>query len=145
MSRLTSRALGALALGASAAALSGCAVIGGDSATAGITAEGDLSETYGLVSPGTLTVCSDVPYPPFEFEQDGELTGYDIELVRALAEDLGLGLEIVDTSFEAVESGASLTGCDLNASSISITEPRQRVMAFTLPYLDDDLVLVANR
>ena len=69
-------------------------------------------------------MCSDIPYPPFEFEQDGELTGYDIELVRALAEDLGLGLEIVDSSFEAVESGASLTGCDLNASSISITEPR---------------------
>ena len=144
MSRLTSRALGALALGASAAALSGCAVIGGDSASAGIAAEGDLSETFGLVAPGTLTVCSDIPYPPFEFEQDGELTGYDIELVRALAEDLGLGLEIVDSSFEAVESGASLTGCDLNASSISITEPRQRVMAFTLPYLDDDLVLAAS-
>lgn len=51
----------------------------------------------------------------------------------------------MDTSFEAVESGASLTGCDLNASSISITEQRQRVMAFTLPYLDDDLVLVANK
>ena len=145
MSRFTTRALGVLALGASAAALSGCAVLGGDSASAGITAEGDLSETYGLASPGTLTACADIPYPPFEFEQDGELTGYDVELVRALAEDLGLGVEFVDTSFEAVESGASLTGCDLNASSISITEQRQRVMAFTLPYLDDDLVLVANK
>ncbi|MCK6095363.1 ABC transporter substrate-binding protein [Micrococcus sp. EYE_162] len=145
MLRTPSRAVGALTLGVGALALSGCAVIGGDAGTAGVVSDADLSSTYGLVSPGTLTVCSDIPYPPFEFEQDGELTGYDIDLVEAVAEELGLGLNVIDSSFEAIESGASLTGCDLNASSISITEARQRVMAFTLPYLDDDLVLVAKK
>ncbi|MDY6055256.1 ABC transporter substrate-binding protein [Micrococcus sp.] len=145
MSRTPSRALGALSLGVSAALLSGCAVIGGDAGTTGMTAEGDLASTYDLVSPGILTVCSDIPYPPFEFEQNGELTGYDIDLTRAIADDLGLTLQVVDSSFEGIESGASLTGCDLNASSISMTEARKRVMAFTLPYLDDDLVLIAAR
>lgn len=145
MSRTPSRALGAASLGLSALLLSGCAVLGGDTGNAGITAEDDLSQTYDLVQPGTLTVCADVPYPPFEFEQDGKLTGYDMDLTAAIAENLGLALNVVDTSFEAVESGASLTGCDLNASAISITEERQRVMAFTLPYLDDDLVLIAKK
>lgn len=145
MTRTPSRTLGALTLGVGALTLSGCAVLGGDSATAGVVSDGDLSSTYQLVSPGTLTVCSDIPYPPFEFEQDGKLTGYDMELVGALAEELGLGLNVIDSSFEAIESGASLTGCDLNASSISILDSRQRVMAFTLPYLDDDLVLVAAK
>lgn len=139
------RTLGALALGVGALTLGGCAVLGGEAGTAGIVSDADLTSTYELVSPGTLTVCSDVPYPPFEFEQDGQLTGYDIELTKAIAEELGLAHTVIDSSFEAIESGASLTGCDLNASSISITEPRQRVMAFTLPYLDDDLVLVASK
>ena len=141
----SSRAFGALALGAGALALSGCAVLGGDSGSAGIVSDADLSSTYELVSPGTLTVCADPPYAPFEFEQDGVLTGYDIELSRAVAERLGLGMDVVDTSFEAVESGASLTGCDLNASGISITPARQRIMAFTSPVLDDDLVFIAAK
>ncbi|MCG7423312.1 ABC transporter substrate-binding protein [Micrococcus porci] len=145
MPRTPSRALGAVGAGLSAALLSGCAVIGGDAGTTGPLAEDDLRATYRLHEPGVLTVCADVPYPPFEFEQDGQLTGYDIDLTRKLAETMDLQLKVVDTSFEAIESGASLTGCDLNASAISITEPRQHVMAFTLPYLDDDLVLVARK
>lgn len=143
MTRIHSRLLGAVGLTASAALLTGCAVLGGDSGVAGVVSDDDLSTTYNLVQPGVLTVCSDIPYPPFEFELDGELTGYDIQLVHAIAEELELGVNVIDSSFEAIESGASLTGCDLNASSISITEQRQRAMAFTLPYLDDDLVLVA--
>lgn len=145
MIRIPSRALGALTCVVGAFALSGCAVIGGSSSDVGLVSDDDLSSTYNLVEPGVLTVCSDIPYPPFEFELDGELTGYDIQLVEAVADSLGLGVNVIDSSFEAIESGASLTGCDLNASSISITETRQRVMAFTLPYLDDDLVLVAKK
>jgi polar amino acid transport system substrate-binding protein len=126
-------------------ALSGCAVIGGQSTAQAVGSDEHLSSSYQLVQPGTLTVCSDIPYPPFEFEQDGEITGYDIELVEAIAEKLELQVNVIDSSFEAIESGASLTGCDLNASSISITDERQRIMAFTSPYLDDDLVLIARK
>lgn len=145
MSRTHHRAVAVAALCTGALALSGCAVIGGTSSSKAVGSDEHLSSSYQLVEPGTLTVCSDVPYPPFEFEQDGKITGYDIELVKAIAEKLELDVNIIDSSFEAIESGASLTGCDLNASSISITEARQRVMAFTSPYLDDDLVLIARK
>lgn len=145
MSRTHTRAVAVAAACTGALALSGCAVIGGTSSSKAVGSDEHLSSSYQLVEPGTLTVCSDIPYPPFEFEQDGEITGYDIELVEAVAEKLELGVNIIDSSFEAIESGASLTGCDLNASSISITEARQRVMAFTSPYLNDDLVLVARK
>lgn len=132
-------------VGAGALTLSGCALIGpqlGDTAAA----EADpLVESLDLVNPGQLTVCADVPYPPFEFQQGSELVGYDIDIVQRIADDLGVPLTVVDSSFEAIESGSSLTGCDVNASSISITEPRQQVMAFSVPYLDDDLVLVAEK
>ncbi|WMY78342.1 ABC transporter substrate-binding protein [Citricoccus sp. I39-566] len=135
----------AAVLGAGALTLSGCALIGPQlgGATAG---EADpLVESLDLVNPGQLTVCSDIPYPPFEFQQGNDLVGYDIDIVQRIADDLGVRLSVVDSSFEAIESGSSLTGCDVNASSISITEARQQVMAFSVPYLDDDLVLVAEQ
>ena len=76
MTRIHSRLLGTVGLTASAALLTGCAVLGGDSGVAGVVSDDDLSTTYNRVQPGVLTVCSDIPYPPFEFELDGELTGY---------------------------------------------------------------------
>jgi len=51
---------------------------------------------------------------------------------------------VVDSSFEAIETGTALTGCDVSISSISITDVRKNVMDFSNPYLDDDLTLVAS-
>lgn len=46
---------------------------------------------FTLVNPGHLTVGSDIPYPPFEFNDDsGALTGFDVEVIRAVADKLGL-------------------------------------------------------
>ena len=53
-----------------------------------------------LVNAGTLTVCTDSPYPPMEFELDGEFTGFDIELMRAIAGDLGLELAVNNIGFD---------------------------------------------
>lgn len=131
-------------LGAGSLALSGCAVLGPQLGGSETGASSPLVESLDLVNPGQLTVCSDIPYPPFEFMQGSDLVGYDIDIVQRIADDLGVPLSVVDSSFEAIESGSSLTGCDINASSISITEARQQIMAFSVPYLDDDLVLVAQ-
>ena len=56
MTRIHSRLLGAVGLTASAALLTGCAVLGGDAGSAGIVSDDDLSTSYGLVQPGVLTV-----------------------------------------------------------------------------------------
>jgi polar amino acid transport system substrate-binding protein len=140
------RRLAATALCASALALSGCAVLG--PAGSGGPGEGvqvDPDQSVPLLTPGQLTVCSDIPYPPFEFQQDGQTVGYDIDIVQRLADELGAELNIVDSSFEGIQSGASLTGCDVNISSITITDERRQTMAFSIPYLNDDLVLVAPK
>ena len=65
-------------------------------------AEGGAAEAPETVSEGTLTVCSDTPYEPFEFEEDGEDVGYDIDLLRAVAEDGGLELEVKDLPFDGI-------------------------------------------
>ena len=56
---------------------------------------------FELVSEGVLSVGSDYPYPPFEFEDEsGTLTGFDVELVRAIADELGL--ENTDDAWQSV-------------------------------------------
>ncbi|MET3143651.1 UNVERIFIED_ORG: polar amino acid transport system substrate-binding protein [Arthrobacter sp. UYEF10] len=97
-----------------------------------------------LINAGKLTVCSDVPYEPFEFQKDGKTVGFDIDIANEVAKDLKAELSIVDSSFEAIETGTALTQCDVSISSISITDVRKSVMDFSTPYLDDDLTLVAT-
>src|SRR6476469_5773211 len=49
-----------------------------------------------------LTVGSDIPYPPFEQGKSGEYTGFDVELMEAIAEKIGRTAEFQDTSFETI-------------------------------------------
>jgi polar amino acid transport system substrate-binding protein len=97
-----------------------------------------------LINAGKLTVCSDVPYEPFEFQKDGKIVGFDMDIANEIAKDLNAELSVVDSSFEAIETGTALTGCDLSISSVSITDVRKSVMDFSNPYMDDDLTLVAT-
>lgn len=100
----------------------------------------------GLISEGTLAVCSDVPYPPFEYYDDeGDVVGFDIDIAEGIAEALDLDLEVIATGFEGIQSGVALDAqqCDLAISGMTITEERQENMLFSEPYLDDNLGLLA--
>ncbi|WP_122261312.1 transporter substrate-binding domain-containing protein [Ornithinimicrobium cerasi] len=94
-----------------------------------------------LVADGTLTVCSDVPYPPFEdFDESSPsgFTGFDIDIVQAVADGLDLELAVKDSSFDGLQSGLALNAgeCDLAASAMTITEERQANLAFSDGYYD---------
>ncbi len=97
-----------------------------------------------LVNSGTLTVCTDSPYPPMEFELDGEFTGFDIELMRAIASDLGLELAVNNIGFDPITSGIAMESneCDIAAASITITEEREENIDFSDPYFTADQSLL---
>ena len=99
-----------------------------------------------LVASGTLTVCTDSPYPPMEFEQDGEFTGFDIELMRAIAEDLGLELAVNNIGFDPITSGIAMESdeCDIAAASITITDEREENIDFSDPYFTADQSLLVS-
>ncbi|MDR2294113.1 MAG: ABC transporter substrate-binding protein [Microbacterium sp.] len=131
-------------------ALTGCSTGGTDAGgDTGSTASSgtDAGTGSGLktVVDGKLTVCSDIPYEPFESMKDGKAVGFDIDITAAIAEDLGLELNVVDSSFDAITSGLFKTDCDIAASSISITDERKQNVDFSDPYYDDDLVLIAKK
>ncbi len=115
----------------------------GDDAT-GEVDQGDL----GLVADGTLTVCTDVPYPPMEFEDadaEGGYTGFDIELMRAIADDNGLGLAVATPGWDAITSGLAMEAgdCDISAASITITEEREENVDFSDPYFTAEQSLMS--
>ncbi|HJQ06413.1 MAG TPA: ABC transporter substrate-binding protein [Nocardioides sp.] len=100
-----------------------------------------------LIAAGTLTVCSDVPYPPFEdFDKSAPtgFKGFDVDVISAIAKDLGLNLTIKDSDFTALKSGLAVktNQCDLVASAMTINPERQAVMDFSDPYFDADQSLL---
>ena len=102
---------------------------------------GGDGEGLGLVSSGTLTACSNVPYPPFEVEDPEAPSGYsgfDIDLLQAIADELELELAVENVSFEALQSGTTFVSgqCDVGASAITITEEREENLTFSAPYYD---------
>lgn len=105
-------------------------------ACGGGTVESASPSGVTLVNDGQLTVCTHLSYRPFQFEQDGEVVGFDVDVVDAIAEELGVEQEIVDTPFETVTTGAAFTQnqCDLSAAAITITPEREEVIAFSDPY-----------
>lgn len=100
-----------------------------------------------LVSSGKLTTCTHLPYPPFQFEKDGEVTGFDVELMDLVAEKLGVQQEIVDTPFETIKTGADLNAgkCDVAAAGMTITEERKANLDFSVPYFDATQALLAKK
>ena len=116
---------------AAALLLASCGGSGDDAAS---------SDEVQLVADGTLTLCTNPPYEPFEYEEDGEVVGLDIAIVNEVATDLGVTLTTKVTPFEGIQSGADLNtnNCDVVASGITITPERQAKIDFSDPYFDAD-------
>jgi len=100
-----------------------------------------------LIQDGTLTVCSDVPYPPFEdFDKSAPsgFTGFDIDVVQAIADSLKLKLAVKDESFDGLQSGLTLNSgaCDLVASAMTITPDREKNLDFSDGYYDSEQSLL---
>jgi polar amino acid transport system substrate-binding protein len=129
-----------------ATVLTACGSDDGGSDSAGDSGSGDDSGLT-TVSSGTLTVCSDVPYPPFEdFDDTSEsgFKGFDIDIVQAIADGLELELAVKDSSFDALQSGQALNAnqCDIAASAMTITEERQAALDFSDGYYDSQQSLL---
>jgi ABC-type amino acid transport substrate-binding protein len=98
--------------------------------------EDDGAQEQGLstVESGVLTVGSDIPFPPFEFREGGDLTGFDVELVEEMADRVGLRVKWVDTAFDTIFTQLAAGRYDMVASATTITEDRKRQVDFTEPY-----------
>jgi ABC-type amino acid transport substrate-binding protein len=97
----------------------------------------------------TIKVCSDIPYEPFEFEGEGPrglpYTGFDIDVLDAMAAEMDANLEILDVEFDGIEGNLSSGNCEVIASAFSITPERAEQVDFTEGYFDADQSLLVKK
>lgn len=125
-------ATGAMAL---ALALTGC---GSSNATSGSDAGSsspdnakvekvDGSKEYALVKDGTLTVGTSAEYAPFEYKDDnGDYQGFDLELIKAIADKLGLDVEYVNNDFDTLVPALLRAPSTTSPLRLSLTHPSVR-------------------
>ena len=87
------------------------------------------------VTPGKLTMSTNAAFPPYESTDDnGNFVGIDIDVAAAIAEKLGLELQVDDMDFDAALLAAQNGKSDMVMAGVTVTEDRQLVMDFSDSY-----------
>ena len=104
--------------------------------------EAPAAQDLGLIQEGTLTVGTDTPFPPFEIGQPPDISGYDIEVMDAIAAQLELTPEYVDTGFGTIFRDVAQGQFDTVAAASTITKGRENTVDFSDPYYEAQQALL---
>ncbi|KJQ54116.1 amino acid ABC transporter substrate-binding protein [Microbacterium sp. SA39] len=141
---MSRRLIAATALVLTAAALTACS---GSSAPeeSGAGDDSGSASDFGLVQDGTLTVATEGTYRPFSFHDDngaGDLTGYDVEIIEAVADKLDLEVKFEETQWDAIFAGLDAGRFDVIANQVTINDERTEQYLFSAPYTVSPGVIV---
>ena len=146
MKKITRRSfLAAAGLSVAALALTAC---GGSSSTASSAAASSVASSAAAsseaasaaadlttVEAGKLTMATNATFPPYEMTTDnGTIEGIDVETAQAIADKLGLELQVDDMDFDAALLSVQQGKADIAMAGITVTDERKAVMAFSDSY-----------
>lgn len=131
---------------ASVAALAIVVSACGGSSSSDTTAVASGDAAFTPVQAGKLTVCTDAPYEPFEYQdENGVWTGFDMDIMTKIAEANKLALNVSVQAFDGILLKLAAKECDVVASSVTITEERAQSVDFSTGYFDSyQSLLVRN-
>lgn len=114
-----------------------------------LTACGDKKEnTAGAAkTENVIRIGTNPTFAPFEFQPKGsnDLTGFDIDLAKALAKQMGRPIELVNLGFDGLIPALSSGNIDLAISGMSITEERKNAVDFSDPYYTSGLIILVRK
>lgn len=126
-----------------ALALTGCGGTNSSASSSQGSSSSGSSDDYSLISDGKLVVGTSADYEPFEYMEDGEFKGFDVELAAAIADKLGLEVQYESVDFDSILPGISSgTKYDVGVASITVTPAREKEVDFTDSYYMDDQAIV---
>ncbi|MBW9204916.1 transporter substrate-binding domain-containing protein [Mumia sp. zg.B53] len=135
-------------LGRAAAAAAGALALTVTMVACGGDGDDSAAEVDGikLVSADTLTICTNMPYKPFQYEEGDEIIGFDTDLLTLVADDMGLKTKIVDVDWNQVTSGAAFKAgkCDVGMGGMTITDERAKAIAISDPYFEATQALLVK-
>lgn len=100
--------------------------------------------TMTTVTEGVLTMGTNAAFPPYEFYEGDEIVGIDAEIAAALAEKLGLTLEIVDMDFSSIVTAVQTGKVDVGLAGMTVTEERLENVNFTTSYATGVQVVIVK-
>ncbi|KQL21135.1 transporter substrate-binding domain-containing protein [Cytobacillus solani] len=129
--------------------ISACGTNKANPESEGNNAEKQETQTEDLMAKvkdeGKLVVGTEGTYPPFTFHDDkGELTGFDVEIVKEVAKRLGVEPVFMETQWDAMFAGLDSKRFDLVANQVGIRPDRQEKYDFSDPYITSAGVLIKH-
>ena len=85
---------------------------------------------------GKLVVYTDPNFPPFEYHDDGNIVGVDMEIAQAIANEIGVTLEIVEAEFDSILMAINTGRGDIAITGMTILEERKDRVDFSDPYIN---------
>lgn len=96
-------------------------------------------------SGATLTVATNATFRPYEYYDGGQIVGIDIDIVRAVADRLGMTVSVEDMEFDAVITSVQTGKADIGAAGLTVTPDRARNVTFSDPYATTrQMIVVAS-
>jgi len=124
--------LGVAVLGvALAVTLTACGKTSNSSSTSSSAASSNL----GLQQSGTLTIGLEGTFKPYSYRSNGKLTGFEVDLGKAIAKKLGLKAKFVPTKFDSLIAGLDVNKYDVVINDIAETPARENKYLFSTPYI----------
>ena len=86
------------------------------------------------VDENTLVMATNAEFPPYEYYEADEIVGIDVEIGEAIAEKLGMELQIEDMGYDAIITAVSSGKADFGIAGMTVTTDRLRAVDFSIPY-----------
>ena len=91
-----------------------------------------------------LVLATEAGFAPYEYYEDGEIVGVDIDIANEIAKELGLKLEIKDVAFDSIINEVKSGKSDIGAAGISYNKERAKEVDFTINYSTSRQVVIVN-
>jgi polar amino acid transport system substrate-binding protein len=98
--------------------------------------------TSGEKEDKVITMATSADFPPYEYYENDEIVGIDIDIMAYIAEQLGMELVIVDMDFDAVITAVGKNGIDVAVSGLTVNETRKQSVNFTHTYYNAAQMLI---
>ncbi|QAT49680.1 transporter substrate-binding domain-containing protein [Caproiciproducens sp. NJN-50] len=109
------------------------------SSSAGVSSTAASVQT---ITDGTLTMSTNAEFEPFEYKDNGNIVGIDVEIANKIAQKLGLKLKINDVNFDSLTVELQTNKCDFVAAGWSIKPDRQKNVDFSNVYYDASQAII---
>ena len=89
-------------------------------------------------------VGTNAEYPPFEYVENGEIAGFDAEIIKEAAKRMGIEYKWLNTNFDGLIPALQTKKVDIVIAGMSVTPEREKAVNFSIPYLTSNVAIVIN-